>query len=141
VKRKRIVPDVAALPGKSRPDVALLPCTVTVAERLVEPPGPLQLRVKILLALVSAPVLAVPEVGCEPLHAPLAVHELASVEDQLRLELPPLGTLAGVAVTVSVGAGDPEGGGADVMADSPPPPPQPATKRVHARARRTLRHS
>jgi hypothetical protein len=34
---KRMVLLVAALPGKSRPDVALLPCTVTVAERLVEP--------------------------------------------------------------------------------------------------------
>ena len=97
---------VAALPGKSRPDVALLPCTVTVAERLVEPPGPLQLRVKRLLALVSAPVLAVPEVDREPLHAPLAVHELALVDDQFRLELPPLGTLVGLALSVTDGAGD-----------------------------------
>ena len=106
VKRKRIVLDVAALPGKFRPKVLPPPWTVTVAERLVEPPGPLQLSVNVLLVLVSAPVLAVPEVGFVPLHAPLAVHELASLDDQLRFALPPLGTLVGLALSVTAGAGD-----------------------------------
>ena len=90
VKRNRMVPLVAALPGKSRPDSVALPCTVTVLERVVEPPGPLQVSVKVLLALVSPPVLAVPEVGRAPLHAPLAEQEVALLEDQLRLALAPL---------------------------------------------------
>jgi hypothetical protein len=49
-------------------------------------------------------VLAEPEVALLPLHAPDAVHEVASVEDQFKFELPPLGTIVGVAIMLSVGA-------------------------------------
>lgn len=98
-----------------------------------------------LLVSVSAPVLAVPEVGCVPVHAPLAVHEVASLEDQFRLLLPPLGTLVGLAEIETVGAGDPELGGTGtgtgaMPAVSPPPlpPPQPATRSVQQRASRLL---
>jgi hypothetical protein len=44
-----------------------------------------------------------------PLHAPEAVHVLASVLDQVSVEEPPLDTLSGLAVNDTVGAG-----GADV---------------------------
>jgi hypothetical protein len=40
-----------------------------------------------------------------PDHAPPAVHEVAFVEDQVRVELPPLATVLGLALNVTVGAG------------------------------------
>lgn len=49
---------------------------------------------------------------CEPLAAlvpdqdPEAVHEVAFVEDQVRVELPPLATVLGLAANVTVGAGE-----------------------------------
>ena len=46
--------------------------------------------------------------GKEPrleLHAPLAVHEVAFVLDQLSVLLPPLGTLVGLALNDTVGTG------------------------------------
>ena len=46
-----------------------------------------------------------PEVGFDPDHAPLALHDEASLEFQLNVEEPPLGTLVGLAFNVSVGAG------------------------------------
>jgi hypothetical protein len=58
-----------------------------------------------LLADVSAPVLADPAVARLPDQAPLAVHAVASVDDQVRVALPPLATLVGLAVKVTVGAG------------------------------------
>jgi hypothetical protein len=105
VKRKRIVPLVAALPGKSRPNACAAPETVTATERLVLPPLPLQVRVNVFDAAVSAPVPADPEVALEPLQAPLAVHELASLDDQVRDDEPPLATEVGLAESVTVGAG------------------------------------
>ena len=69
-------------------------------------PSPVQLSVKVLLAAVSAPVLADPAVARLPDHAPLAVHEVAFVEDQVSELLPPLATLVGLAVSVTVGAGE-----------------------------------
>jgi hypothetical protein len=106
VNRKRTVPVVAALPGKSRPKLCepspLL--TVTIAVRVVDPPGPSQIRLNVLSGAVSAPVLAEPEVGWLPLHAPLALQDVAPVDDQFNDADPPLGTLVGVAVNVTVGA-------------------------------------
>ena len=40
-----------------------------------------------------------------PDHAPEAVQEVALVEDQLNVDAPPLATVLGLAVRVSVGAG------------------------------------
>jgi hypothetical protein len=50
-------------------------------------------------------VLAEPEVAREPLHAPEAVHAVASVDDQERFELPPDVTVCGLADRETVGAG------------------------------------
>ena len=79
--------------------------TVTVTDLLALPPSPLQLSVNVLLAAVSAPVLAVPLVARLPDHAPEAVQLVALVDDHVSELLPPLDTLVGFAVSVTVGAG------------------------------------
>jgi hypothetical protein len=86
--------------------------TVTVAASLAEPPAPLQLNVNVLLAAVSAPVPAVPELARPPLQAPEAVQLVAFVDDHVSELLPPLTTLVGLAETLTVGAG--VGGGVGV---------------------------
>jgi hypothetical protein len=53
---------------------------------------------------LSAPVEDEPLVGSPPDQAPEAVHEVALVADQLTIELAPLRTVLGLAVTVTVGA-------------------------------------
>jgi hypothetical protein len=55
--------------------------------------------------VVSAPVDCVPEVALLPDHAPEAEQEVALVEDQVRIEDPPLGTVAGFAVSEAVTLG------------------------------------
>ncbi len=54
---------------------------------------------------VKAPVDCVPLAALVPDQAPEAVHDVASVEDQVSVELAPLVTEAGFAVKVTVGAG------------------------------------
>jgi len=71
-----------------------------------------QVSVKVLLVLVSDPVLALPTVARLPLQPPLAVQLVALVEDQFRVALPPVTTVFGLTASVSVGAGD---GGALTM--------------------------
>jgi len=66
--------------------------------------------VKLLLLAVSAPVLALPVSGRLPLQPPLALQLVAFADDQLRVALPPLSTLLGLAPSETVGAGG--GGGA-----------------------------
>ncbi len=53
---------------------------------------------------MSAPVDCEPLVALLPDQAPEAVHEVALVADQLTVELDPLTTMLGLAVTVTVGA-------------------------------------
>ena len=78
--------------------------TVTDAVRCVVPPEPVQLNVYEALAL-SAPVLCVPDVDFEPLHAPDAVHDVASDELHVSVLLPPLLIDDGDADSDTVGAG------------------------------------
>jgi len=56
---------------------------------------------------VSEPVDCEPLMGLLPDQAPEAVHEVALVDDQLKVELPPLATVLGLALrtTVAVGVG------------------------------------
>jgi hypothetical protein len=54
--------------------------------------------------VLSAPVDALPVIGCEPLQSPDAAHEVAFAELQLSAEELPLTTLVGLAVKVTVGA-------------------------------------
>ena len=52
---------------------------------------------------MSAPVDLVPLVAWLPDHAPEAVHEVAFVEDQLKVEPLPLATLVGLALIDTLG--------------------------------------
>ena len=56
---------------------------------------------------VRAPVVCDPLTALVPDQAPEAVHDVALVEDQVKVELPPLVTVLGLAliVTVAVGLG------------------------------------
>jgi hypothetical protein len=83
--------------------------TVTVADCVAVPPAPVQVN-SYSVVFESAPVDQVPLVGTLPCQSPLVeMQELAPVDFQLSVELPPLLTVVGVAVTVTVGA---EGAGA-----------------------------
>lgn len=62
-----------------------------------------QVSVKVVVA-VRPFVVEDPLVASLPDHPPEAVQLVALVEDQLSVELPPLETVAGLAVSVTVGA-------------------------------------
>lgn len=85
-------------PGKSNPKIA----TVTVADALAVPPDPMQAREKVP-GLVNAPIVSLPEVVLAPDHAPEAMQEMASVDDQVSVEGSPLATGVGFAVSDTVG--------------------------------------
>ena len=55
---------------------------------------------------MSAPVDWLPEIALLPDHAPEATQEVASVDDQVSVEDPPLAADVGFAVSDTVGAGD-----------------------------------
>jgi hypothetical protein len=54
---------------------------------------------------VNTPVDWLPEVDLEPDHAPEAEQEIAFVEDQVMVEVPPLATDVGFAASDTVGTG------------------------------------
>jgi hypothetical protein len=54
---------------------------------------------------VSAPVACVPLVACAPDHAPDAMQDVALVDDQVSVELLPLETELGLALSATEGAG------------------------------------
>ena len=58
-----------------------------------------------LLALVKLPVLVLPESDLLPDQSPEAVHEVASVDDQVKMVELPLVTDVGLALIETVGAG------------------------------------
>jgi len=68
------------------------------------PPVPVQPRVKVV-AVVSALVLWLPAVALVPLQPPEAVQDVAFVDVQVNVLLPPLATVVGDADNVTVGAG------------------------------------
>lgn len=71
-------------------------------------------------------------VDCEPLkdllpdQAPEPVHEVALVDDQVRVALPPLETLLGLALRLTVG----DGGVTETVTDCAALPPAPLQVRV-----------
>lgn len=77
--------------------------TVTTAEATPDPPGPVHVSVNVLMAAVSGPVLAEPAVARAPPQAPLALHVVALVDDQVSSELPPYATAVGLALSDTVG--------------------------------------
>jgi len=96
--------------------------TATDTEALAPPPAPVHVSVKLVVA-VSGPVDAVPLVGRVLLHPPDALHAVALVEDHVRVEDPPLVTLVGLAVSVTVGAGGDAVTATDTEALALPPAP------------------
>ncbi len=78
--------------------------TVTVADWDAEPPAPLQVSVNVVV-VVSAAVVKVPLLGSLPVQPPEALHEVAFVEDQVRVEVAPFATVLGLAEIVTAGAG------------------------------------
>ena len=77
--------------------------TDTVVEPLVLPLVPVQFNVYVAVAVGLT--VEVPEVACVPDHAPLAVHDVALVEDQVILEEEPDVIEIGEAERVTVGVG------------------------------------
>ena len=110
------VPLVATL---SVPVVALLAAVGAIeTARLTEPPEPLHVRVYVPDEVMVSTSL--PDVAFEPLHAPDAEHEVASLEDHEIVDGCPLATSVGAAESVSVGNGAGSGvesGGADAGVD------------------------
>ena len=78
--------------------------TVTVADCAALPPAPVQVSVYVAFA-VRAPVDWEPLVAWLPDQPPEAVHEVAFVVDQLKVELLPLAMELGLAARLTVGAG------------------------------------
>jgi hypothetical protein len=70
---------------QDRSAVPLDAVTVTVTGRLALPPGPVQVKVKVLVC-VSGPTSSLPEVDFSPDQALPAWHDVALTDDQLRLE-------------------------------------------------------
>jgi hypothetical protein len=81
-----------------------------------------QVRVNLVVA-VNAGVLCVPLIASLPVHPPEAVQDVASVEDQVRVDVPPFFTVVGLAVKVTAGAGVVTEIDADCT-ELPPPPVQ-----------------
>jgi hypothetical protein len=77
--------------------------TVTVADCDAVPPAPVQVSVYIVV-VVNAPVFWVPLVDSAPFQPPEALHEVAFVLDQVKVEAAALFIELGVAVSVTVGA-------------------------------------
>jgi hypothetical protein len=76
--------------------------TVTVADPVPVPPAPVHANTN-EVDCVRVGVTKVPDVGRLPDQPPDAVQLVALVEDQLRVEVPPLATVVGFAVIVTVG--------------------------------------
>jgi hypothetical protein len=74
--------------------------TVTVADCVADPPGPVQVSSYSVL-LVKVPVDIVPLLGMLPCQPPEAVQAVAPGDLHVRVELPPLPTVVGAAVNVS----------------------------------------
>jgi hypothetical protein len=94
--------------------------TVTIADWVLEPPGPMQLKLKSEV-FDSAPVDQVPLVATEPLQPPLAVQPWAFSVVQVSVEPSPALMVVGDALSVMVGAGWVTCTSADCDAEPPLP--------------------
>lgn len=95
--------------------------TESVALLAVTPPGPAQVSVYEYDPGVVCETTRLPDVGCDPVHAPLALQLVASAEaDHVSVELWPASIEAGVAEIVSVG-GSTVGAEPELPVELPPP--------------------
>jgi hypothetical protein len=78
--------------------------TETVADCVALPPAPVQMSTKVLLA-VSAPLDWVPLIDLLPDHPPEAVQDVALVDDHVSFDAPPLATVLGLALKLTVALG------------------------------------
>ena len=101
--------------------------TETVADWVAVPPAPVQVSVNFCVAL-SAAVFCVPLVASEPLQPPEAMQEVALLEDQLSVDVPPLATVLGLGLSDTIGAEGVTGPAGEEFAgsDELPPPLQAA---------------
>jgi hypothetical protein len=99
--------------------------TVTVVDWAALPPLPLHVNVYVAFA-DSAPVDCDPLIGLAPDQAPDAVHELAFVVAQVKVELLPVTKELGFAFRLTVGAGV----FTDTVADCAALPPAPVQVKV-----------
>jgi hypothetical protein len=115
-------------------------------ERVTLPPEPLHVSVYVPVVVIPFTVW-LPEVALPPDQAPEALHELALLEDQLKILLPPLVTVAGEALNDNVGVDPPVDDPSPGEDEPPEPPPQAvripsknrpsaAWRTAHARCRR-----
>jgi hypothetical protein len=94
--------------------------TETVADCAALPPMPVHVSVKVALA-DNTPVDCEPLIPLLPLHPPDAVQAVAFVADQVSVELVPLATELGAALSRTVGAGELTETVADCVALPPDP--------------------
>jgi hypothetical protein len=96
-------PDFTLLGAALSTTIGALLETVTVADCVAEPPGPVQLN-SYSVVLVRVPVDIVPLLGTLPCQPPEAVQAVAPGDFQVRVELPPLPTVVGAALNVTEAA-------------------------------------
>ena len=85
--------------------VGMLPIVTVAVAAVLVPPVPVQVREYVVFA-ASAPVDWLPPVAFAPANVPPeAVQEVALVELQVSVEVPPLAIVVGFAVSVAVGRG------------------------------------
>jgi hypothetical protein len=94
--------------------------TVNVAAPLPVPPAPVQLNEYCGEPVAVGVTVAVPLVAFVPVHAPLAVHDVAFVLDHVSVEDWPSAIDVGLSETVAVGTGVVT---VSVAAPLPVPPP------------------
>jgi hypothetical protein len=102
-----VAPPLATVLGAAaRLTVGAGALTDTVADWVALPPVPVQVSEYVTLA-VSAPVDCEPLTALLPDHPPEAVQEVALVDDQVKVDVPPLTTVLGLALilTAAVGLG------------------------------------
>jgi hypothetical protein len=100
------VPPLAILVGFAvNMTVGMLAATVTIAVvGTLVPPGPAQVREYVVVP-ANAAVVREPLAARGPLQPPVAAHDVALVELQVSIDVPPLAIVGGVAVNMTVGTG------------------------------------
>jgi hypothetical protein len=79
--------------------------TVNVADWVVLPPAPVQSSVYVTVPVVEGITDSLPLVGSEPDQLPLAVQDVALVDDHVSVELAPSVIDVGLKEMLTVGAG------------------------------------
>jgi hypothetical protein len=126
-----VVPPLATVEGVAISDTDGGGCgagwvtvTVTDCAAAAAPPAPTHVSVKFEVD-VRPERASEPLSGLAPLHAPDAVQPEALVTDQLSVLVPPLATVGGVAVSVTVGGVGADGGATVTVTDCAALPPSP----------------